>query len=175
MQRYIEPTYKTHTPAICMERNEVIDALERKEIVIFLMGEAARPLLKEIKSEVTRTKFGKLARNVGGLGLITTLFTPAGWATVLCFSVYTAFGALLSTGDEKNYGIGLFLRNGEDAVVLVKMKGDDRYNFTGDSLNDSIAITTGDFCPRCQQFQKINKKTGLCNKCKAKLVFIHKP
>ncbi len=161
-------------PVIPMDRNELIDAIEQKQKVIYIKGSLFNDVIEQLNNDVSKRKSVKWWISGGFLAAYQLLFIPiVGWiisAIMLILSGTFAVSGIIGR-DLKKYNIGF--SGGKnvktcDRIILVHKD----YSFTYDSIIDNSIILSDNMkkCPKCKN--KLQK--NYCPHCQKQIVFIHK-
>lgn len=173
------------TPTTATTRNEIIEAIERDDMVIYIEGEACQELSNEVAEQTYKAKGDKKL----GKGL---LVTGAGIGAALTFLIpgigWTIGGVALATwlggtgihalnNAEKDSILGKYYLAQDEVngitdkvsrYILVKKD----YSFEHHSLSDNSVLTIGNFCPKCRK--GYDKKTMTCNNCGKHIIYVRK-
>lgn len=121
----------THKISLCHTRNELIDALNEKSVVIEISPKLKNEIRDEFLKQYKNYGLGKTATALGIVNLVLSI--PTGCITLMefIFCVFLAGNGLSITNtDFKDYRIAFFRINREDRFLFVS----EKYNYEYDSV-----------------------------------------
>ncbi len=173
------------TPSTVNTRNEMIEAIERNEKVIYIEGEACKELDDEINKQIKECKSSKRWGRMsifGGLGtgaILVFAIPGIGWTIggIALAVILSGIGSSVLDGagmgditnkyylayDEVGSSVGKAKR-----YVLIQKD----YSFEYHSLTDNCVLTADKECPKCKK--KYNKKTMTCDGCGKHIILVKK-
>lgn len=165
----------TYDVKVVCSRNELIDAVESKSMVIELSGSIIEEIKKEYQKSVRTEKIAKAYRNLGGLTFILSIANPAVGLGELLFFGATALvsGGIAKSVELKSYALTAFLHKEKEHIILIRYANfDDKL----DSISgfEDLRFSRNKNCPKCENKIKFNKKTmgpECCTKCASSVVY----
>lgn len=159
-----------HEIYLANTRNELIELIDSKHIVI----EISDLLLKEFENEYEKEKKNyKEAKFMRNMSFLAFLLGPAAPAYMIIMGGVTLFSGLVSAGyGFKKYAMTSFVNDGKRHTFLIRYR---KFNDSYDTINgfESLHFSNSKKCPKCDNKFKIDKKTTypiICQKCGAKIV-----
>lgn len=165
---------ETFTPVVVTERNDLIDKIEKKTMLVYIEGNAYKELSKEINVQIKDKK--QLGNTLKLLAIfpawIGALVIPGiGWtiAGVTLASVLGLGGiAISSSATEilKQYLLAYDKIDDKERFVLVR----NDYSYKYHSVSDGCILTDNNKCPKCDK--SYDKKQMLCSHCNGHIIKI---
>lgn len=168
---------ETFAPVVANTRNEMIEAVENHEKVIYVCGTAYSEIVSELNKQIKEAKTSKSAAKSAGFLALGAAYVGAfllpgiGWTIggLGLASLLAACGIVLAKDTEellKKYNLAYDEEEGVSKFVLIDKEYSPEYH----SLNDGNIITFSDKCPKCGK--KYNEKGMKCEHCDAHLIKI---
>lgn len=160
-------------PVMPKDRNELIDAIEQKQKVIYIEGELFKDVIEQLNGDVSKRKSVKWLIGGGFATAYAALFIPVvgGVVSAIMLILYGFLAAAgIVTRDLKEYNIGFSGgKNVKTCKRIILVHKD--YSFQYDSVEDDIILSNdAKRCPKCKN--KI--KNNYCSSCEKQIVFINK-
>lgn len=160
----------SHEIYLVNTRNELIDCIDSKRVVIEIADSLLTEFENEYEKEKNAYKGAKLMRN---MSVLAFLLGPAAPAYMIIMGGVVLVSSVASVGCEfKKYAMTSFIHNGERHTFLIRYIN---FNECYDTIKgfEALNFSYSRICSKCNKKIKINKNTTypiICEKCGAKIV-----